>query len=104
MPMQPRPWAATVRPSPPRARLGIAMRHDIVTKRNGVVSECLTSRMSDAATAARARPRSAEADAAIQDATVDLLATEGYAARTMPGVAQRPGAPTATLQRRWHRN
>ena len=78
------------------------MRHDIVTKRNGVVSECPTGSMSDAATAARGRPRSAEADAAIQEATVDLLATEGYAGLTMSGVAQRAGVSTATLYRRWH--
>src|SRR2546421_4505688 len=102
MPMQPRPWAATVRPSPPRARLGIAMRHDIVTKRNGVVSECLTGSMSDTATASRGRPRSPEADAAIKEATVELLATEGYAGLTMSGVAQRAGVSTATLYRRWH--
>src|SRR5207302_1478331 len=47
------------------------------------------------------RPRSAEADAAIRQATVDLLATEGYAGLTMSGVAARAGVSTATLYRRW---
>jgi len=57
--------------------------------------------MTDTATT-RGRPRSAEADAAIQEATVDLLATEGYAGLTMSGVAQQAGVSTATLYRRWH--
>src|ERR1700745_3810209 len=57
--------------------------------------------MPDSATAARGRPRSAEADAAIQEATVDLLVTEGYAGLTMSGVAHRAGVSTATLYRRW---
>jgi AcrR family transcriptional regulator len=52
-------------------------------------------------TATRGRPRSAEADAAIEQATVDLLATEGYANLTMSGVAHRAGVSTATLYRRW---
>jgi AcrR family transcriptional regulator len=47
------------------------------------------------------RPRSAEADAAIRQATVDLLATAGYANLTMSGVATRAGVSTATLYRRW---
>src|SRR5947209_12434715 len=47
------------------------------------------------------RPRSAEADAAITEATVDLLATAGYANLTMSGVAARAGVSTATLYRRW---
>jgi AcrR family transcriptional regulator len=47
------------------------------------------------------RPRSPQADAAIQDATVELLAAEGYAGLTMSGVAQRAGVSTATLYRRW---
>ena len=52
-------------------------------------------------TVPRGRPRSAEADAAIREATVDLLATEGYANLTMSGVAARAGVSTATLYRRW---
>jgi len=48
------------------------------------------------------RPRSPEADAAIQDATVELLAAEGYAGLTMSGVAHQAGVSTATLYRRWH--
>src|SRR2546421_3320565 len=58
--------------------------------------------MTDTAAATRGRPRSVEADAAIREATVDLLAQEGYAGLTMSGVAQRAGVSTATLYRRWH--
>jgi AcrR family transcriptional regulator len=47
------------------------------------------------------RPRSAEADEAIREATVELLATEGYANLTMSGLAHRAGVSTATLYRRW---
>lgn len=47
------------------------------------------------------RPRSAEADAAIRQATIDLLAEEGYANLTMSGVAATAGVSTATLYRRW---
>src|SRR5437764_9450209 len=57
--------------------------------------------MTDTATAARGRPRSQEADAAIREATVDLLAQEGYAGLTMSGVAHQAGVSTATLYRRW---
>jgi AcrR family transcriptional regulator len=54
-----------------------------------------------ATTVTRGRPRSAEADAAIEQATVDLLVSEGYAGLTMSGVAHRAGVSTATLYRRW---
>jgi AcrR family transcriptional regulator len=47
------------------------------------------------------RPRSAEADLAIREATLDLLATHGYADLTMSGVAAGAGVSTATLYRRW---
>ena len=47
------------------------------------------------------RPRSAEADEAIHEATVELLANDGYAGLTMSGVANRAGVSTATLYRRW---
>ena len=47
------------------------------------------------------RPRRAEADAAIRQATIDLLAEEGYANLTMSGVAATAGVSTATLYRRW---
>lgn len=47
------------------------------------------------------RPRSAEADAAIRDATIELLADAGYANVTMSGVAATAGVSTATLYRRW---
>jgi AcrR family transcriptional regulator len=53
------------------------------------------------ATSTRGRPRSAEADAAIQQATVELLVSEGYAGLTMSGVAHQAGVSTATLYRRW---
>jgi AcrR family transcriptional regulator len=77
------------------------MGHDTVTKRNGVVSNVSSNRVTDTATASRGRPRSAEADAAIQQATVDLLVEDGYAGLTMSGVANRAGVSTATLYRRW---
>jgi AcrR family transcriptional regulator len=47
------------------------------------------------------RPRSAEADEAIRAATIELLATDGYAGLTMSGVAATAGVSTATLYRRW---
>ena len=47
------------------------------------------------------RPRSLAADEAIRDATLELLATEGYANLTMSGVAGQAGVSTATLYRRW---
>ena len=48
------------------------------------------------------RPRSPAADAAIRNATLDLLRSEGYANLTMAGVAAKAGVSTATLYRRWH--
>src|SRR4051812_16778531 len=107
--MQPKPCAETVRPWVPRARLGIAMGHGTVTKRQRVVSKVTpvtrvegmprTAETTD--TPKIGRPRSPEADAAIRQATVDLLATEGYANLTMSGVAAQAGVSTATLYRRW---
>src|SRR5207248_2484280 len=47
------------------------------------------------------RPRSAEADAAIREATIGLLADAGYANLTMSGIAATAGVSTATLYRRW---
>lgn len=47
------------------------------------------------------RPRSAEADRAILQAAVDLLADEGYGGVTMEGVAARAGVGKATVYRRW---
>jgi AcrR family transcriptional regulator len=49
----------------------------------------------------RGRPRSAECDAAIVEATLSILAEDGYGALTMAGVAHRAGVSTATLYRRW---
>jgi AcrR family transcriptional regulator len=54
-----------------------------------------------AATAVRGRPRSSEADLAIQRATIELLLEEGYEGLTMAGVAHRAGVSTATLYRRY---
>jgi AcrR family transcriptional regulator len=47
------------------------------------------------------RPRSEAADLAIRQATVELLASDGYANVTMSGIAARAGVSTATLYRRW---
>jgi AcrR family transcriptional regulator len=49
----------------------------------------------------RGRPRSVEADNAIADATIALLAQEGWAGLTMNGVAHHAGVSTATLYRRY---
>jgi AcrR family transcriptional regulator len=49
----------------------------------------------------RGRPRSTEVDHAIADATLALLAEEGWAGLTMSGVAHRAGVSTATLYRRF---
>ncbi|HEX7444417.1 MAG TPA: TetR/AcrR family transcriptional regulator [Acidimicrobiales bacterium] len=47
------------------------------------------------------RPRSVEADQAILDAVIALLAESGYGGITMEGVAARAGVGKATLYRRW---
>jgi AcrR family transcriptional regulator len=49
----------------------------------------------------RGRPRSAEVDHAIAEATLALLGEEGWAGLTMSGVAERAGVSTATLYRRF---
>ena len=64
--------------------------------RSGTIS-CVT----EITAPVRGRPRSAEADQAIADATIALLEEEGYSAMTMQGVAARAGVSTATLYRRW---
>jgi AcrR family transcriptional regulator len=51
--------------------------------------------------AQRGRPRSAEADRAILNATVDLLASRGLAAMSIEEVAARAGVGKATIYRRW---
>ncbi len=51
--------------------------------------------------ATRGRPRSVEADAAIAQATLDLLVEEGYTGLTMAAVAQRAKVSSATLYRRF---
>jgi AcrR family transcriptional regulator len=49
----------------------------------------------------RGRPRSSEADQAIEASTLALLEEEGFSSLTMAGVASRAGVSTATLYRRW---
>jgi AcrR family transcriptional regulator len=49
----------------------------------------------------RGRPRSAEADRAILNAAVDLLAERGLAAMSIEEVAARAGVGKATIYRRW---
>ena len=51
--------------------------------------------------AQRGRPRSAEADRAILNAAVDLLAERGLAAMSIEEVAARAGVGKATIYRRW---
>jgi AcrR family transcriptional regulator len=52
-------------------------------------------------TAARGRPRSAEADRSILAATVELLAERGLAAMSIEEVAARAGVGKTTIYRRW---
>ncbi len=49
----------------------------------------------------RGRPRSAQLDAAIVDATLALLAVRGYNGLTLSGVADQAGTTTAAIYRRW---
>ena len=56
---------------------------------------------SGAAGVQRGRPRSAEADRAILNAAVDLLAERGLAAMSIEEVAARAGVGKATIYRRW---
>lgn len=49
----------------------------------------------------RGRPRDAAADGAILDATVDLLAEQGFLALTIEAVAARAGVAKTTVYRRW---
>jgi AcrR family transcriptional regulator len=49
----------------------------------------------------RGRPRDPERDRAIVDATLDLLAEEGYARLSIEAVAHRAGVGKPTLYRRW---
>lgn len=49
----------------------------------------------------RGRPRSAESERAILDATMQLLASGGFAALTLDRVAARARASKSTIYRRW---
>jgi len=49
----------------------------------------------------RGRPRSAQLDTAIVDATVAVLGERGYNGLTLAGVADRAGTTTAAIYRRW---
>ena len=61
-----------------------------------------TTRATDASATRRAgRPRSAAVDAAILDAALHLLQSEGYARMSMDGVAARAGVSKATIYLRY---
>ena len=47
------------------------------------------------------RPRDAGADTAILDATLAVIAAEGYTGFSMDAVASRAGVSKATIYRRW---
>lgn len=87
--------------------LSTAPRHSRITKRNGFVSATIVAVPAPTASeasvdpGARGRPRSAQADAAIREATVELLVEGGFANLTMAHVAASAGVSTATLYRRW---
>ena len=57
--------------------------------------------MTDAAVRPAGRPRSAEADEAIIDATIALLVEDGFDRVSMERVAARAGVGKATVYRRW---
>ena len=55
----------------------------------------------DAAAQRRGRPRNPEADAAIVDATLELIADEGLTALSVESVAAKAGVGKTTIYRRW---
>ncbi|MFF2371257.1 TetR/AcrR family transcriptional regulator [Agromyces sp. NPDC058110] len=52
-------------------------------------------------TSRRGRPRNADADRAILEATRDLLVADGYERLTMQAIASRAGVARQTVYRRW---
>ena len=57
--------------------------------------------MSEAPERRPGRPRSEAADEAILDATVDLLAEQGFLALSVEAIAARAGVAKTTIYRRW---
>ena len=55
----------------------------------------------DAPARALGRPRDPEADRAILEATIELLATDGFDELSIEGVAARAGVGKTTVYRRW---
>jgi AcrR family transcriptional regulator len=55
----------------------------------------------DATSARAGRPRDPRLDAAIVDATVELLTERGYHGMSLAAVAERAGTTTAAIYRRW---
>lgn len=59
------------------------------------------STASEVREARHGRPRDPHVDAAIRQATLDLLVEEGFARMSMEGVATRAGVGKAAIYRRW---
>jgi AcrR family transcriptional regulator len=61
----------------------------------------MTSEAADDLVQRRGRPRSAEVDAAIVDATLELIVEDGLTGLSVEAVAARAGVGKATIYRRW---
>src|ERR1700694_507257 len=59
------------------------------------------STTTEAREAKHGRPRDPHVDAAIRQATLDLLVEEGFARMSIEGVANRAGVGKAAIYRRW---